>query len=260
MQEPLLQTAPETPIMRRLGWWDMVLPVASGLVVLAAVTLGITVFALGTGGVAFAQDLVRRLSSADQGYGVNMGIMAAIYLPPLLVMAWIARRKALHYFKPVPRDTLVKALLGGAAFALGFQLVMGLLVHFGAFEFTSSAAELAIIPKTFTQLVVGLGVAALFGPLVEEFYFRGFLLSFCRGKMPVIAATLLNGLLFGIVHFYFVQHSGAGGLVVTGAIALFGMLNVWWVLRTQSLWSAFASHAAYNGASLIAAFFLPGIV
>lgn len=257
----MLQTAsPESPLPRRLRWWDLVFPVLSGGAVLAAVTLGITLLALGNGGMDFAKDIARRMSSADQGYGLNMGTMAVIYLPPLFVMAWITRAKGLRYFTPVARNTIYTAFGGGIAFVLGFQLVMSLLIYLGAFTFTSSPAELAVVPKSLTQLGLGLAVAAVLGPLVEEFYFRGFLLSYCRGKMPVIAATVLNGVLFGIVHFYFLQHQGLGGIVVTTAISLFGMLNVWWTLRTKSLWPAFASHAAYNGASLIAAYLLPGIV
>lgn len=257
----MLQTAcPESPLPGRLRWWDLVLPVLSGAAVLAVITLGITLLALGNGRADFARDIARQMHSADQGYGLNMAVMAAIYLPPLLVMAWRMRVKGLQYFAPVARGTLGAALGGGIAFAAGFQVLMSLLISLGAFSFTPSPSELAVVPRTLSQLAMGLGVAAVFGPLVEEFYFRGFLLSYCRGKMPVLAAMVLNGVLFAVVHFYFLQHQGLSGIFVTAALALFGMLNVWWTLRTRSIWPAFASHAAYNGASLIAAYLLPGIV
>ena len=35
-------------------------------------------------------------------------------------------------------------------------------------------------------------------------------------------------------------------------------MNVWWTVRTGSLWPAFASHAAYNGIGLILMFLAPG--
>lgn len=259
MQDVSFQTAlPDLPAHPRLRWWDMVLPIASGVLVFAIISFGIVVVAMGKGDVGFVQRLAAKMQSADQGYFLNMAVMAVIYLPPLGVMFWIARRKQLEYFAAVPWRVIGWAFGGGILYAVVFQVVQDFLIRHGLVTYTPSPGELLLIPHNATQLALGLAVAALLGPFVEEFYFRGFLLSWSRGLMPLAVATLLNGALFGIVHFYFLQHAGLEGIFVTTVIGLFGVLNVWWTMRTKSLWPAFASHMAYNGAGLILMFLVPG--
>ncbi len=173
-------------------------------------------------------------------------------------MFWIARRKKLEYFRAVPLRTIAWALGGGVLYAIIFQVVQDFLVRHGIVFYKPSASELLLVPHTVVQLVIGLGLAAVFGPFVEEFYFRGFLLSWCREKMSLVWATLINAVLFGVVHFYFLQHAGLEGIFVTAAIALFGALNVWWTVRIGSLWPAFASYLAYNGAGVLLMYFTQG--
>lgn len=258
MQDVSFQTAaPDVAAKPRLRWWDIGLPIASGVLVFAIISFGIVVVAMGKGDIGFVQRLAAKMQSADQGYFLNMGVMAVIYLPPLGVMFWIARRKQLEYFASVQWRIIGWAFGGGILYAIAFQVVQDFLIRNGLVTFTPSPGELLLIPHNATQLILGLAVAALLGPFVEEFYFRGFLLSWSRGLMPLVWATLLNGALFGIVHFYFLQHAGLEGIFVTAVIGVFGALNVWWTMRTKSLWPAFASHMAYNGAGLILMFLAP---
>jgi membrane protease YdiL (CAAX protease family) len=259
MQDVSLQTAlPDLPAIPRLRWWDMVLPIASGILAFAVISFGIVVVAMGKGDIGFAQRLAAKMQSAEDGYLLNMGVMAVLYLPPLGVMFWIARRTQLEYFPGVPWRSVGWAFGGGILYAIVFQLLQDFLIRNSIVTYTPSPGELLLIPHSATQLALGLSVAALLGPFVEEFYFRGFLLSWCRRKMPLALATLVNAVLFGVVHFYFLQHAGLEGIFVTTVIGVFGALNVWWTMRTGSLWPAFASHAAYNGMGLILMFLAPG--
>ncbi len=212
------------------------------------------------GDAGFIEKFAARMQSADQAYVLNMGMMALLYLPPLIVMFWIARRKELEFFRAIPLRIVAWAFAGGVLYAILFQVVQDFLVSHAIVSYTPSPGELLLVPHNVVQLLLGMGLAAIFGPFVEEFYFRGMLLSWCRGKMGLVWATLINAVLFGIVHFYFLQHAGLEGIFVTTVIGLFGAVNVWWTVRTGSLWAAFASHAAYNGASLIAVFLFPGSI
>jgi membrane protease YdiL (CAAX protease family) len=259
MQDASFQTAlPDPRDKSRLRWWDMVLPLAGGILVFMLIAFAVAILATAKGGAGLPQEFAARLRSPDQGYILNMAVMAVLYLPPLGVMFWIARRKDLNYFAGVLPRVLAWAFGGGILYALLFQVVQNFLIREGIVSYTPSPGELLLIPHNATQLVLGLSIAALLGPLVEEFYFRGFLLSWCRRKMPLAWATVINAVLFGVVHLYFLQHAGLEGLFVTAVIALFGALNVWWVVRTGSLWPAFASHAAYNGMGLLLMFLAPG--
>lgn len=259
MQDVSLQTAlPDLPASPRLRWWDMVLPVASGVLVLGVISFAVVITAMGKGDAGFVRELAAKMQSAGQGYFLNMGVMAVLYLPPLGVLLWIARRKQLEYFPAVPWRIAGWAFGGGILYGVLFQVVQDFLIRNSIVTYTPSPGELLLIPHNATQLAVGLGVAALLGPFVEEFYFRGFLLSWCRRKMPLAWATLINAVLFGVIHFYFLQHAGLEGVFVTAVIAMFGAVNIWWTVRTGSLWPAFASHAAYNGLGLILMFLAPG--
>jgi membrane protease YdiL (CAAX protease family) len=258
MQDVSLQTAlPERPVPR-LRWWDMALPLAGGVLAFAIISFGLILVAMGKGDAGFVEKLAARLQLAGDGYFLNMGVMAILYLPPLGVMFWIARRKHLEYFPAVPWRILGWAFGGGILYAVAFQVLQDFLIRNSLVVYKASPAELLLVPHNAAQLALGLGLAALLGPFVEEFYFRGFLLSWCREKMPLVLATLINGALFGIVHLYFLQHAGLEGIFVTAVIGVFGALNVWWTVSTGSLWPAFVSHAAYNGAGLILMFLAPG--
>lgn len=258
MQDVSLQTAVPERSEPRLRWWDMVLPLAGGVVAFAIVSFGLILVAMGMGDAGFVEKLTAKLQSAGDGYFLNMGVMAILYLPPLGIMLSIARRKHLEYFAAMPWRILGWAFGGGILYAVAFQVLQDFLIRNSIVYYKPSPGELLLVPHSATELALGLGVAALLGPFVEEFYFRGFLLSWCRGKMPLVWATLINGALFGMVHLYFLQHAGLEGIFVTTVIGVFGALNVWWTVRTGSLWPAFASHAAYNGAGLILMFLVPG--
>lgn len=260
MQDATLQTLPLADVAsaRPLRWWDLALPLLAGGMAFALVTVAIMIFALGHGGAGFVEDLSRRIQTAGQGYYFNLAIMAVLYLPPMGLMFWIARRKGLSFFAAVPGRVIGWAFGGGILYAIVFEVVQDFLIQQKIVSYTPSPSELLLVPHDVRQLLFGLLVASVIGPFVEEFYFRGFFLSWCRAKMPLVWAVGINGLLFGIVHFYFLQHAGLEGIFVTAVIALFGALNVWWTVRTGSLWAAFASHAAYNGAGLILMFLVPG--
>ncbi|HEY4125780.1 MAG TPA: CPBP family intramembrane glutamic endopeptidase [Rhizomicrobium sp.] len=255
MQDTTFQTG----LPPRLRWWDMALPILGGVIVFVIITFGMAMLAVAQGNAGVIEKFAARLQSAEQGYLLNMGVMALLYLPPLIVMFWIARRKDLEYFRGVPWRVIAWALAGGVLYAIAFQVVQDFLVSHHIVSFTPSPSELLLVPHNYMQLALGLGLAAIFGPFVEEFYFRGMLLSWTRGKMPLVWAALINAVLFGVVHFYFLQHAGLEGIFVTAVIGAFGALNVWWTVRTGSLWPAFASHAAYNGAGVLLMFFTQGV-
>jgi membrane protease YdiL (CAAX protease family) len=83
-----------------------------------------------------------------------------------------------------------------------------------------------------TILLIGLA-----GPLVEELFFRGFVLTALVGPLGRVRATVVASLLF------------AAGHVDLGVMVPFfvsGMLLSWLYLRTRSIWPPFLAHSAQN--------------
>lgn len=86
--------------------------------------------------------------------------------------------------------------------------------------------------------------------LVEEIYFRGFLLDKFWQVTGFWRANLASSSLFALIHFpgWYALGYFSSPLVVEDAVAIlvFGMVFGWAVKRTGSLWPAYALHALNN--------------
>jgi membrane protease YdiL (CAAX protease family) len=80
-------------------------------------------------------------------------------------------------------------------------------------------------------------------PVAEEFFFRGFFYRALRTRYAVLPAALIDGLLFGVVHYDF---SGADALLFIPPLALLGVLFCLVYERTGSLYPVIAMHALNN--------------
>jgi membrane protease YdiL (CAAX protease family) len=80
-------------------------------------------------------------------------------------------------------------------------------------------------------------------PFAEEFFFRGFFYRALRSRMPVIAAALVDGLLFGVIHYNF---EGADALLLLPPLALLGFLFCLVYEKTGSLFPVIGMHAFNN--------------
>ncbi len=84
-------------------------------------------------------------------------------------------------------------------------------------------------------------VVALWGPLTEEPFFRGFVFPGLASRWGIPAGAIGSSLLFAAIH-------GASGLLVPAFIS--GLLLVWVYRRTGSLWPGVLAHSAQNAIAL----------
>lgn len=93
------------------------------------------------------------------------------------------------------------------------------------------------------MVLVVLGLSTVVAaPLAEELFFRGFLFGALRERMGVVAALVLSGLVFGLVH---IEPS-----VIVPFWAV-GALFAWIYHRSGSLWTTIGAHAIFNGIGFI---------
>ncbi len=85
---------------------------------------------------------------------------------------------------------------------------------------------------------------ALVPALVEEWFFRGFVLSGLRSSLNRWAAVLIVSLAFGLHHY------SAHRMIIT---TLLGVLLGLLVVRYGSIWPAVMAHMAHNAVSILAA-------
>jgi membrane protease YdiL (CAAX protease family) len=87
------------------------------------------------------------------------------------------------------------------------------------------------------------------GPLLEELFFRGFLLTELLALVPLNRALALSSLLFAGIHtvYWLTQGITTHSLVMNaGACFVFSLLAGWLFAKTSSIWPPTCAHIANN--------------
>jgi uncharacterized protein len=128
----------------------------------------------------------------------------------------------------------------------------------GLFSFYALAAVYTAIVQPDTQQTVAQDLGADQGtlgmiaagfmvicvaPVAEEFFFRGFFYRALRSRYSVLVAALIDGILFGIIHW---DLSTADGLLLVPPLAALGFMFCLVYERTGSLYPVIALHAFNN--------------
>jgi uncharacterized protein len=99
--------------------------------------------------------------------------------------------------------------------------------------------ERADDPVGVVLLVLIAGVGA---PLIEELFFRGFLLRGLLRRMGPVPAVLVSSVVFAAVHRQPLQFP---------ALLVFGLVAGWLTVRTGRLGPAWAAHVAFNVVTIV---------
>jgi uncharacterized protein len=114
----------------------------------------------------------------------------------------------------------------------------------GQQEVTSIASQL--------PLPVAVITIAVLAPIAEELFFRGFVFNAWEREYGTRSALIGAALLFGLAHV-----PGGTPLAVV-IVLLLGVLLTWVYAWTRNLATTIGIHAAFNLASVLALFLLPG--
>ncbi len=90
-------------------------------------------------------------------------------------------------------------------------------------------------------------VILLAAPLGEELFFRGYVYRGLRRRLPVWAAALVSGIVFGASHF-----AGVDFLTLIPGLAVVGIGLALVYERRQSLLASMTAHATFNVVGLLA--------
>lgn len=94
---------------------------------------------------------------------------------------------------------------------------------------------------------------ALWTPLAEEAFFRGFVLAGLVPRLGMVRAVVASAAIFSIFHI----SQGSPGVLVP--IFVTGLLLAWLYYRTGSLWASVMAHAGQNAVALAVTLYLPGL-
>ena len=95
---------------------------------------------------------------------------------------------------------------------------------------------------TLGLIAAGIMVVAV-APTAEEFFFRGFFYRALRSRFRVLTAALIDGLLFGAIHYDF---SGSGLLLILPPLAVLGFVLCLVYEQTGSIFPTIALHSFNN--------------
>jgi membrane protease YdiL (CAAX protease family) len=171
---------------------------------------------------------------------------------------WLAWYAGVGFLVALISTVLVVGILDAAigqdagedpAFTVGATFLQGVI-------FIGTAVLVTVQPDAEQTVVEDLGadestlglIAAGFmvicvAPVAEEFFFRGFFYRALRSRWSVPVAALIDGLLFGVIHFDF---SGADALLIVPPLAALGFMFCLVLERTGSLYPVIALHAFNN--------------
>jgi membrane protease YdiL (CAAX protease family) len=241
----------------RVRWWEPFVAFISGNL------LGfVAIVALAAAGAFIAARFGWRMPDASgmaalarTSFALNMGVLAITNIAMLGVMWWLARRREAKplaaYFPPVEAKQIWLAIASGLAMAVVLNGLNEVLSANNIIVFHDTETERALVPHGLGQFLSSVAVVSLIAPLSEECLFRGLLFRWLAGWRGRIFALVVSAVIFGLLHGQFLIHPGAQGWLASAELILAGAVLAAWVMRTESLRTSFATHAAYNlGATL----------
>jgi membrane protease YdiL (CAAX protease family) len=167
-------------------------------------------------------------------------VLDAIFVTVAVLFAAMTERpKASHFgLRRAPFwRTIGWAALGMVSFLIVAAVYQSLVKGHGQ---QSIVKELGAKDSTLA-LVGGALLVIVVAPTAEEFFFRGFFYRALRTRMGVLAAALLDGLLFGAIHY-----SGSKTAVLLPVLALLGFMFCLVYERTGTLFATIGLHALNN--------------
>lgn len=204
---------------------------------------------LGIGTVAggsIALAAVLSLAALGSERSLSGALVPAVIVVPHLLMVTAAWYLSIKRYR-VPWSTLGFRLpIGRLAFLLPWPALLAGIGFSGVYVAIITALGLdSLLPTGVDVDILGEGARRLItivliglaGPLVEELFFRGFLLSALAGPLGTLRAAAASSIIF------------AAGHVDLGVMVPFfvsGMLLSWLYLRTRSIWPPLLAHATQN--------------
>lgn len=133
--------------------------------------------------------------------------------------------------------------------AIGAQIAVGAVLVALGVPLVGNTEGIEEISADRTYVVSLVVTAVIAAPVVEEMVFRGVVMRGLRSRLPIVAAVVLQGLLFGVAHIDPVRGVGNIGLVLVlaGVGVAFGVA----VALLGRIGPSMVAHALFNGAVLL---------
>ena len=202
--------------------------------------------------IALAGGAIALLDPASIALGVIIGslILGAIVFPTVWFLGLRRQRLSVAWLglvsPKVPLSQTVGLTLAALAGSMGFTGLYGWAVDAMGLDLLVPEEITPDILLPGPAVVLSFFALAVWTPLVEEIFFRGFVFR------PLVSRLGLPAALIGSAAVFSLFHALPGVLI---PIFVTGILLAYLYHRTGSLWPAIAAHAAQNALVVVFTFF-----
>lgn len=215
--------------------------VTIGIVLVLVALLPVSAVALGLGTLAGGHKLAVAVLVSSQLLGLV--ILAVVWRVGLV--RYRAALSSLGLTPPgLPRVVPAALTLGALLASLGFNILYAMLADRLDFDLLSPPDIPRAIAFPGPAVVFTFQALALWTPLAEEVFFRGFVFAGLIPRLGVPRALVASALVFSIFHL----SQGSPGVLVP--IFITGLLLAWLYYRTGSLWASIVAHGSQNAVAL----------
>lgn len=218
--------------------------------VLLALALGV--------GVVSASYLVANDSGggAAEVAGVPVSIITATAMAGSFAVIGLAL-SVVRYREPLSTLGFVRTsgfrpyLFAAGMWLIGLSMLivwMQVLIWLGVDFLVPPDTAQKVLDEAGGSIVITILLVGIAGPIAEEVFFRGFVLTGLLKRFGVRRALLFSSLLFGLFHI------DPGAIVPTFAL---GLILGWVYLKTGSVWPAMFAHGLHNTVAVLIAKYAP---
>jgi hypothetical protein len=215
--------------------------VTIGIVLALVALLPVSAVALGLGTLAGEHKLAVAVLVSSQ----LLGLAILVVVWRLGLVRYRAPLSTLGLSPPgLPRVQTAALTLVALLASLGFNILYAMLVAPLGSDLLSPPDIPRAIAFPGPAVVFTFESLALWTPLAEEVFFRGFVFAGLIPRLGVPRALLASALVFSIFHL----SQGSPGVLVP--IFFTGLLLAWLYYRTGSLWASIVAHGSQNAVAL----------
>lgn len=197
-------------------------------------------------GMSLSVDALTRRMHADFSTPLDNVLLLDLFLLPLVIATWIMgrieRRTFADYGLPWRRAFGRQFWQGACLSFTSFTVLLLVMRLAGVFSF----GPMALHGFDVWRYATAWAVLGFLGALLEDFFYRGYLLFTLTTGIGFWPAAVVTSLLMGGMHYFNPSGHGLGPVAAT----LYCLVTVLALRRTGDLWMPLGIHAAWNWGEL----------
>lgn len=169
-----------------------------------------------------------------------------IFLPLVLLTAKKYKLKLKHFgFEKIKLWTAAKEIIKSYFLYVGISILISIIIINFDVQIPGYQVQESVLPlfgNSLFSLITAALVVVVLAPILEEIFFRGFLLRTLSDKIGIYLGSIVSALIFALLHFPWQS-------IIP--IFILGLIINATVIRTKSIWPAIGFHILNNAIVLV---------